>query len=442
MIEGLGLSPAGMAFAAGVLLAAGFVRGFSGFGLSAVVVAGIALVAAPAVAVPLAIVLEVAASLFQARSVRREIAWREVLALFAGGVVGNPIGILLLETVAPSRLKIAVYGCILLASILLLLARSQPKTLSAATWLAVGVAAGIVNGATALAGLLIVTVMTLTATPAARMRATLVAYFLLSNGYAVALLAWRGLIDRALVELVVLALPLVAIGIVAGSLRFLDTTDAVPPPHADAARGPVHHRPRAGADRCLIAVRRSASTACTSTDRQPLRSLAAQLRPPARTAPSDANQLDVATEERPERLDVVEVRRDDVVAVAGQQHERGVDHVARACAFEQRTGGAAEVGIDGAHVDTGQSFGQQGLPRAATAPGLPDDAAVRNGDAPRVQRGLESAPHGAIVLLERDERSTVENQRHRAEPVRRALRFARVAFLPRTTTAASRSARA
>lgn len=225
MTGGLDLSLGGLAFCGAVLFVAGFVRGYSGFGFSAVTVAGMALVTSPAVAVPMAILLEVSASLFQARSIWRQIAWRDAFALLAGGIIGNPLGIVALETAPPSMLKAGVYLYILVVSIVLLFMRSRPMRLNDAMWFGVGLIAGAINGATALSGLFIITVMTLTATPAARMRATIIAYIFFSDFYTAGLLVWRGFVDLALVKLFVLAMPVVAVGIVLGSRHFLNTTE-------------------------------------------------------------------------------------------------------------------------------------------------------------------------------------------------------------------------
>ena len=225
-MQATGLSLPALAWCAVVLLAAGFARGYSGFGFSAIVVAGVGIVASPALAVPLAILLEVFASLFQARSIWRQIAWRDALTMLAGSVLGNPLGVLILERTPAETLKTAVYLGVLAVCAILLLARPRERRLGDLAWLAIGLFAGVINGATALSGLIIVTVMALTATPAARMRATLIAYFFFSDFYAATLMTWRGLIGAPSLMLFAGAIPIVAIGILLGSRRFLSTSDA------------------------------------------------------------------------------------------------------------------------------------------------------------------------------------------------------------------------
>lgn len=222
----IGLNATEAAIAALVLLLAGFVRGYSGFGFSAVTVAGLSFVVEPALAVPVAVLLEVAASVFQGRSIWHDIDWKLAGLLLAGGLIGNPAGVFLLAIADPFTLRLALYGFVTAICLTLFFASPAPRKLGSASWLGVGLVAGAINGAMALSGLVIVTVMTLTATRPARIRATLVAYFFLSDIYAGGLLASGGLIGRETLVLVLVALPLVAFGILIGSRRFLAASDA------------------------------------------------------------------------------------------------------------------------------------------------------------------------------------------------------------------------
>jgi uncharacterized membrane protein YfcA len=221
-----GLAGLTIAWAALVLFAAGFARGYSGFGFSAVVVAGMSLAVPPSTVVPLAVTLEIAASLVQARSVWSHVDWRLAFALLAGGFIGNPAGVALLELAPPEALKAGVYLFVLAVAAVLLLAPARPRNIGLAGWFAIGLAAGAVNGATALSGLVIVTAMTLSMTAPAAMRATLVAYFFMSDLYAAGLFAWRGLLDAQVLQLAAFGLPLVAVAILLGSRRFLAASDA------------------------------------------------------------------------------------------------------------------------------------------------------------------------------------------------------------------------
>src|SRR6266568_3013372 len=78
-------------YAMGVALFAGFVRGFSGFGLSALIVAGISLL----------------------RSVWPHVSWRWIWPLLAGYAISVPLGVWCLAILPELPLRLAVSTIIL-----------------------------------------------------------------------------------------------------------------------------------------------------------------------------------------------------------------------------------------------------------------------------------------------------------------------------------------
>jgi len=228
MIGALSLDqgPGGLVFLALVILAASFVRGYSGFGFSAVLVAGLTLILPPAEVVPLSIGLEVVASIGQARGIWADIDRRKLMVLLAAGLIGNPLGIWLLVAIPGETLRLGLLCFIALASILLIIMPQARTELSLALLAAGGFAAGIVNGATALSGLVLALIFTLAGLRPAVMRATLIAYFFVTDLFAGGLLATTGLFDRVTVLRIIAALPLLAIGIWLGSPHSFATPPA------------------------------------------------------------------------------------------------------------------------------------------------------------------------------------------------------------------------
>jgi len=216
-------------------LLAALIRGYSGFGFSAVLVAGLAFVIEPLAAVPLAIAFEVVASLLQGSSIRSEIRWRDFRILVAAAVVGNPIGLAILVAADADTLRAVTFGVLLILSVGLLVGanRRLPAPTSklatdgrragqssVALFFVVGVVAGVVNGATAMSGLVLVLAMTFMMIAAAEMRATLIAYFFASNLFVLLYLFWTDEIGSALLWRLMLGLPLMAVGIAVGSKAF------------------------------------------------------------------------------------------------------------------------------------------------------------------------------------------------------------------------------
>lgn len=180
-----------MAFAVAVVMAAGIVRGFAGFGFSAISVAGLALVVSPAAVVPAIFVLEVLASLRLIGS-----TWREVDApwlgwLVFGNVLAIPLGLALLAWLPETPLRLLIGALLLLAALLLRSGFAAGLAPTRAARLATGLASGFVNGVAAIGGIAVAVLLSATALTPAAMRATMIALFLFTDLYA---LAWAGLL--------------------------------------------------------------------------------------------------------------------------------------------------------------------------------------------------------------------------------------------------------
>ena len=210
--------------AAVVLFIASVVRGYSGFGFSAVLVAGMAFFVDPVEAVSLAIGLEVLASVVQASSVWDDIDWRRLGVLVAAAIVGNPVGVLILTTVDADPLRAFTFITLAVLTVGVLAGKTVaiPSTLSA--FFVVGVVAGVVNGATAMSGLVLVLAMTALQVAPAEMRGTLVAYFFASDIAVLGLLLWRGELDAIYAWRLVFAIPLMVAGVLIGSRAFAGTS--------------------------------------------------------------------------------------------------------------------------------------------------------------------------------------------------------------------------
>jgi uncharacterized protein len=201
-------------------------RGYSGFGMSALLVASWSLVGQPALAVPVALVLEVTASVLQAVSVWRDIPWRRVALLLGGAAVGTPFGTHLLAVTSERALRFGIAGFILAAALTLLAglklrARGTPPVV-----LAVGAASGLCNGAVAMGGLPVAIFLTAEGADPRTLRASVIAYFFLLDLLGLFFLAREGLVGAATLSLAGLCLPLLVTGMWLGGRHFLGATPA------------------------------------------------------------------------------------------------------------------------------------------------------------------------------------------------------------------------
>ena len=209
-----------LAYGMVVVLIAGIVRGFAGFGFSALTVAGMSLFFSPAQVVPAVFVLEVLASLTLLRSVWTEIHWGWLRPLLIGNALAIPLGVWMLAVVPEGPLRAIVSIVILIAAVLLLSGFKAPWSDTPALRLGTGFVSGIFNG-------MAVAVMLFTATiSGAAARATLIALFFATDLYSLAWAGGYGLLDGNLLRWVGWLLVPMLIGIAIGRQHFLRVDEA------------------------------------------------------------------------------------------------------------------------------------------------------------------------------------------------------------------------
>jgi len=182
-------APAVLVFAAAVVFGAGIVRGFAGFGFSALCVAGLSLVLPPAQVVPPIFVLEVLASLSLLRGALAHASWGWLSWLLAGNALFIPVGVALLAWLPETPLR-ALIGVLLLAAAIA--SRSgfvMALEPTRAVRLMAGVVSGLFNGVAAIGGTALAVLLSHSAMAPAAMRATMIMLFLFTDLYALAVAA-------------------------------------------------------------------------------------------------------------------------------------------------------------------------------------------------------------------------------------------------------------
>ncbi len=211
-----------VAFMGVAFLIAAFVRGYSGFGFSALVVSSSALVMDPLHIVGVVMVCEFAMTFQQWRGVKADVQWWRVLALMIGAAVGLPLGLWGITRVGVdvTRAIIAVYVLIMCAVMLRgWQIRSEQRF---APHLGVGIFAGFANSV-GMAGLPVASYFTAQGVSAAVFRATLIAYFAALDLFSIPVMWANGIIVWDTLRLAVGVVPLMLIGIWAGGRHFLKT---------------------------------------------------------------------------------------------------------------------------------------------------------------------------------------------------------------------------
>ena len=219
-----GLDAPTLAYALLVIFIAAAVRGYSGFGFSALIVTSLTLVLPPAAVVPIALLLEIAASLGVLRQVWSDIAWRDIAWLLAGAALGMPAGFALLAALSADTMRVVISALVLLACLLLWRGARFASRPGAATVLGTGLASGVANGTAAVGGLPVVLFFLSTAAGMATSRATIIVYLMVGDIYGTGVAWINGLVTQEVVARTALfCLPLF-LGVWLGNRHFLATS--------------------------------------------------------------------------------------------------------------------------------------------------------------------------------------------------------------------------
>ena len=140
-----GLAPGATAFLALAVLGAAFVRGYCGFGFSAMVVTASSLVTSPLNLVAVVVILETAMSLQSARRAGPDVDWRRVWWLLAGAAAGLPLGLRALTGLSEAPVRAIVSGYVLAMCAVLGRGWRSGSEVGGAGTLAAGLVSGLAN---------------------------------------------------------------------------------------------------------------------------------------------------------------------------------------------------------------------------------------------------------------------------------------------------------
>ncbi len=222
MILPFDLGPGAAAFMAVAILGSAFVRGYSGFGFSALVIAASGIVTNPLHFVAVVVICETVMSLQAWRGVWRDVDWARVVPLMIGAAVGLPLGLWALTAISEDAARAVISGYVLIMCGVLMIGWRMKRQAGLAGNVAAGVVSGLAN-APGMGGLPVVAFFAAQAVPAAVFRATLVAYFPLLDLYSAPLYWYSGLVTWDTITASLLTLPMVFLGNWLGSRHFLNT---------------------------------------------------------------------------------------------------------------------------------------------------------------------------------------------------------------------------
>lgn len=224
VLEAIGLSGVQLGLLLGVAIVAGIVRGYSGFGFSAIVIAGASLVIPPATVVPALFMLEIAASVHMLPSVRRDIDYPNFWPMLAGCAVGLPLGQYLLVHLEPDMIRLYLALGVLISAVLIWRGISFRIGMNPALAALTGFLTGFGSGLASIGGLFAMVIFLGTRYPPAEVRAVFVAIFFAMYVYGVGLSVFNGLISMTTVFIaLILFIPMI-LGIILGQRQYLSST--------------------------------------------------------------------------------------------------------------------------------------------------------------------------------------------------------------------------
>lgn len=195
-------------------LAAGLLRGFSGFGSALVLAPTLSALYGPAVGVPAAVLLELAFAIPFVFNAARLADWRGILLLGAAATVTIPIGGWLLIVVDPRVIRWILSAVVLGASLVLVGGFRYHRAPDSAGTAAVGALSGLLNGAGGLSGPPVVFFYLAGHQSVARTRASLIVFFAWIDSITLLMFAANGVLTT---RTAVIALPLVVPFLVAAT---------------------------------------------------------------------------------------------------------------------------------------------------------------------------------------------------------------------------------
>lgn len=214
------ISPDIVIFVLGASLLAGLIRGFSGFALSATVIASLSTVISPVELLPICFWLEVLAGAFMVRGGMKNADMGVVWGLVIGNIIGVPIGLLILTQLDVEISKIVALVLVLsLSSLIFMKIKAQFLATKPGLYVS-GVTAGMATGIAGIGGMVVALYVLARDRPAAQMRGSLVMFLLLSQASGAIFLVLYDIFTITSFKRVIVMIPLLVGGILIGSMFF------------------------------------------------------------------------------------------------------------------------------------------------------------------------------------------------------------------------------
>ncbi len=208
---------------------AGFVQGCGGFGLGLTAAPTLMLVlhADGRFVTPVVLTLSICNSFIVLLDAHRHVQLRLVVPLVCGGILGAPLGIGILRVVDPAQFKFGVGVFVVLVAGVLLSGWRKAVPNAVYTLFPVGLASGILGGATAMGGPPAILFLANQRTPKDTFRASLIAFFFSVSCFTIGVFFWHGMYTAEVARTAIAFMPVMAAGTWLGVRTARHVPDAI-----------------------------------------------------------------------------------------------------------------------------------------------------------------------------------------------------------------------
>ncbi len=201
------------------LFAAAIVRGYTGFGLSAILITVVTYQKSAQELVPLLILLEITSSLLFYRSISLDVNWKAIAIIFIGSAISTPFALHLLMVLPSSQTHLLIAMLVLAAAITLLINSRIAFKPTFITWICTGLIMGVFAGLGSIGGLAGM-VMLLSALSPTRSRATMIVLLLTTSTYTAIISTYHGMMSLQVFNLWLVSLIPLIPGLYIGHVLF------------------------------------------------------------------------------------------------------------------------------------------------------------------------------------------------------------------------------
>jgi uncharacterized membrane protein YfcA len=208
-------------YAFACVFGAAVVRGYGGFGFAMFAIVPLSLGLPPTQIIPSIFIMDIAAGLHLLPGVWRDIHWRALLWLTIGCLIGTPIGVYALAHVPAAPLTMGLAVFVLTAALLLARGYALKSFPGPAATFATGTASGLCGGGFGMSGPPVIIFFFSSPAGAAAGRASLIAFFLITDATGLVFLSWDGLLSAASLWHALLFMPALVAGVWLGNRGFV-----------------------------------------------------------------------------------------------------------------------------------------------------------------------------------------------------------------------------